>query len=54
MRIRSNASIEDMAALRASPDFQRIIRDSGMLDYWQQYGFPDRCRDLGNGAFECD
>jgi TolB-like protein len=45
---------EDMAALRASPDFQRIIRDSGMLDYWQQYGFPDRCRDLGNGAFECD
>jgi adenylate cyclase len=45
---------QDMAAFRASLDFQRIVRDSGMLDYWQEHGFPDRCRDLGNGAFECD
>ena len=39
---------EDMAGLRASPEFQTIIRDSGILDYWQQHGFPERCRDLGD------
>ena len=45
---------EDMAAFRASPDFRRVIRDSGILDYWQQRGFPNRCRDLGDGDFQCD
>ena len=45
---------QDMGEFRASPDFKRIVRDSGMLDYWQQHGFPDRCRDLGDGEFQCD
>ncbi len=45
---------EDMSDFRASADFQRIVRDSGMLDYWQQHGFPERCRDLGDGQFACD
>ena len=44
----------DLAPLRASPDFKRLIRDSGILDYWQSHEFPARCRDLGNGDFECD
>ena len=45
---------EDMSEFRASADFQRIVRDSGMLDYWQQHGFPERCRDLGDGQFACN
>lgn len=45
---------DDMGEFRASADFQRIVRDSGILDYWQQNGFPNRCRDLGDGEFQCD
>jgi TolB-like protein len=44
----------DLDDFRASADFQRIVRDSGILDYWQQHGFPERCRDLGNGQFACN
>jgi adenylate cyclase len=32
------------AAMRADPRFGELVRRIGMLDYWKQYGFPDRCR----------
>ncbi len=31
-------------AMRADPRFGELTQRIGMLDYWKQYGFPDRCR----------
>lgn len=43
----------DTAAYRQSDDFKDWIRAHAMA-YWQVAGFPEQCRDLGDGDFECD
>jgi TolB-like protein len=39
---------------RRSESFRQRVRDSGMLAYWQKYGWPDLCRPMGKNDFECD
>lgn len=44
----------DYAGYRRSPQFDRFIRQSGVLDYWLAHGFPSWCRPAGDDGFECD
>jgi tetratricopeptide (TPR) repeat protein len=39
---------------RRSTVFRRYIEQSGVLAYWQTYGFPPQCRSVGDDDFECD
>jgi TolB-like protein len=43
---------------RQSEAFRQRVRDSGMLDYWREHGWPDLCRPLvtvsGEDDFECE
>lgn len=40
--------------LRRSPVFQDYLRRSGLLDFWKQNGWPDRCRSDGGDGVACD
>jgi hypothetical protein len=40
--------------MRQLPRFKTFMREMGLLDYWQEYGWPDLCRPVGNDDFECD
>ncbi|MDX1460698.1 MAG: hypothetical protein R3348_06530 [Xanthomonadales bacterium] len=42
----------DAAYFRNTPEFKALVRRYSM-SYWQEYGFPTHCRDLGDGDFEC-
>jgi hypothetical protein len=37
-----------------SPDQKRVIRETGIPDYWREHGFPAHCRPVGDDDFECD
>lgn len=43
---------------RQSEAFKQRVRDTGMLAYWREHGWPDLCRPIvatsGNDDFECD
>mgnify|MGYP003641515300 CR=1 FL=1 len=39
---------------RASAWFRTWIRETGILAYWQERGFPAICRPAGDNDFECD
>jgi TolB-like protein/Flp pilus assembly protein TadD len=42
------------AAFRNDPRFARIAARIGLVDYWKQYGYPDRCRaGPGDVPFVC-
>lgn len=42
---------ENSKRLRQHPDFPAFAIRSGMLDFWKEYGWPDRCApDTTNGA----
>jgi TolB-like protein/Flp pilus assembly protein TadD len=34
----------DAAAFRRDPRFGQLTQRMGLVDYWKQYGYPDRCR----------
>jgi len=44
----------DAAEFRATPQFNRLVRKLGILDYWLERGFPSQCRPRGDNDFECD
>jgi TolB-like protein len=39
---------------RQSAEFKARVRDSGMLDFWRENGWPDLCRPLDADDFECE
>lgn len=39
---------------RQSEPFRRKIRESGILDYWKKYGWPDLCHAVGEDDFACN
>lgn len=41
-------------ALRQSPAFQKYVRDSGLLAFWREHGWPDVCRSDGGDGVVCD
>jgi TolB-like protein/DNA-binding winged helix-turn-helix (wHTH) protein/Tfp pilus assembly protein PilF len=42
-----------MAEVRRAPEFRSIVRELGLVDYWQAYTWADFCRPLGEAGFEC-
>jgi hypothetical protein len=40
--------------IRQIPRFKKFIREIGLVDYWNKYGWPDICHKLDNGDLECD
>jgi TolB-like protein len=43
----------DHAALRQTEHFRNLVVDSGLLDYWREWGWSDYCRPDGD-SFTCD
>lgn len=39
--------------VRRLPGFKKLVRDLGLVDYWQVYGWSDFCRPLGDEDFAC-
>jgi len=42
------------ADFRKTAAFKKMVRDSGLLEYWQAREYPDQCRPVGDDDFECD
>jgi len=45
---------EENKRYRKSSQFKNRIIKSGILNYWKETRFPQRCRPLGENDFECD
>ncbi|MBN1625068.1 MAG: hypothetical protein JW944_00975 [Deltaproteobacteria bacterium] len=43
-----------MHDVRQTPRFKKFVKDIGLVDYWNKFGWPDICHQLDNGDFECD
>jgi TolB-like protein len=39
---------------RTTPQFESIIRQQGIFEYWVSHGFPPQCKPMGDYDFECD
>jgi len=39
--------------IRRDPRFKDWVRELGYVDFWQKYGWPDRCRPTSLNDFEC-
>ena len=49
----------DYAAYRRSPQFKSFVRESGILAYWREHGFPAQCKPVGpqsadHADFKCE
>jgi TolB-like protein/Tfp pilus assembly protein PilF len=40
--------------IRQLPRYKKLVRDVGLVDYWNNFGWPDMCHQLDNGDFECE
>ena len=38
-----------MREMRQLPRFKKFIKEIGLFDYWNKFGWPDICRRLDNG-----
>ena len=41
------------AAVRATPRFKSLVRDLGLVEYWEARGWPAQCRPAGGDDFVC-
>jgi tetratricopeptide (TPR) repeat protein len=48
-----NMFTPDGEVLRQDPRFRKLVVDSGLLDYWRQWGWSDYCEADGD-SFRCD
>ena len=39
---------------RQLPRFKELMREIGLVDYWNEFGWPDLCRPIGDDDFVCD
>ena len=46
--------LPQLREMRQLPQFRAFLREVGMVDYWETYGWSDICRPLGNDDFHCD
>ena len=55
-RIPSKSVLWDasMKRYRQSNAFKSYIHESGILEYWQEVGYPPQCWPVGEDDFECD
>jgi hypothetical protein len=42
-----------MSDVREMPEFKKLVRDMGFVDYWKEYGWADLCKQVGQDDFEC-
>jgi tetratricopeptide (TPR) repeat protein len=42
------------AAIRNTERFKKIVRDTGVVDYWRAKGWPEFCRPVGADDFVCE
>jgi hypothetical protein len=42
-----------MRDVRRLPGFKDLVRDTGLVDYWRAYGWPDFCRPISDDDFVC-
>lgn len=40
--------------VRQLPRFKKLLREIGLVDYWNKFGWPDICHQLDNGDFKCE
>jgi adenylate cyclase len=40
--------------IRQLPRFKEFVKEIGLVDYWNKFGWPDLCRPVGDDDFECD
>ena len=45
---------ESFRRFRQTEAFKQVIRDAGVLAYWQAHRFPPMCRPVGADDFACD
>ena len=38
---------------RTTPQFNSVIRETGIYEYWKARGFPPQCKPVGDDDFEC-
>jgi TolB-like protein len=43
-----------MQEVRQTSRFKEFAREIGLVDYWNEFGWPDCCHLMDNGEFECD
>jgi TolB-like protein/tetratricopeptide (TPR) repeat protein len=43
-----------MHDMRQLPGFKQLVRDMGLVDYWRQAGWPDRCHPTTGEDFDCE
>jgi len=55
-RVPSSLALWDdsMRHYRKSNAFKLYIRESGILNYWREVGFPPQCKPIGQNDFACD
>jgi TolB-like protein/DNA-binding winged helix-turn-helix (wHTH) protein len=46
--------LPQLEEMRQLPEFKAFLREIGIVAYWQEYGWPDICRPVGNDDFKCD
>jgi tetratricopeptide (TPR) repeat protein/predicted Ser/Thr protein kinase len=39
--------------MRKHPYFKTFVENTGLLAYWREFGWPDKCRELEGGDFIC-
>jgi tetratricopeptide (TPR) repeat protein len=43
-----------MKEIRRLPGFKEYVRDIGLVDFWEKFGWPDLCHPTGDGDFVCN
>jgi len=46
--------MQESTVLRQHPRFREMVVESGLIDYWRRWGWPDYCEPVGEDDFRCD
>jgi hypothetical protein len=48
--LRADWWMPESDAMRRDPRFAAIMRDIGLVDFWQEFGWPDKCKPVQGGV----